>query len=79
MLRRNDHLYEYAVVIGYNTNPVVKGNGSAIFLHVWRGPEAPTAGCVALDRSDLVALLAWLDASRHPRVVMGMSPPPPRP
>jgi L,D-peptidoglycan transpeptidase YkuD (ErfK/YbiS/YcfS/YnhG family) len=26
----------------------VPGRGSAIFVHRWRGPVQPTAGCVAL-------------------------------
>lgn len=73
VLRREDDLYELAVVIGYNTDPVVKGQGSAIFLHVWRGRGAPTAGCVALAKSDVAALLAWLDPAKDPRIVMGAS------
>jgi L,D-peptidoglycan transpeptidase YkuD (ErfK/YbiS/YcfS/YnhG family) len=32
--------------------------GSAIFLHVARPDYAPTEGCVAVAREDLLALLA---------------------
>jgi len=70
-LRRKDGLYEFGAVIEYNTKPVVPGNGSAIFLHVWRGADKPTAGCVAVSRDDLLALLKWLDPSAAPRVLMG--------
>jgi L,D-peptidoglycan transpeptidase YkuD (ErfK/YbiS/YcfS/YnhG family) len=62
--------YKYAAVIEYNTNPVVPGNGSAIFLHVWSGPDNPTAGCVALSEPDTRALLKWLDLRRHPVIVL---------
>jgi len=71
-LRRDDDLYKYGIVIGYNTDPVVKGHGSAIFLHVWRGRHSPTAGCVAVSEDDLLRILAWLDPAAHPMIVMGM-------
>lgn len=59
-LWREDHLYDIVVVIGHNDDPVVPGAGSAIFLHVAAPGLAPTEGCVALEKSDLVALLAAL-------------------
>jgi L,D-peptidoglycan transpeptidase YkuD (ErfK/YbiS/YcfS/YnhG family) len=71
LLRRDDAAYKYAAVIEYNTEPVVPGRGSAIFLHVWSGSDAPTAGCTALAEADVVALLKWLDRRRHPVVVLG--------
>jgi L,D-peptidoglycan transpeptidase YkuD (ErfK/YbiS/YcfS/YnhG family) len=37
---------------------VVPGRGSAIFLHLARPDYAPTAGCVALTRADLLEVLA---------------------
>ncbi len=70
-LKRVDDLYKYAVVIEYNTNPVVPGQGSAIFLHVWRGSDKPTAGCVAVAEEDMVKLLEWLDRFENPVVVSG--------
>jgi L,D-peptidoglycan transpeptidase YkuD (ErfK/YbiS/YcfS/YnhG family) len=47
-LWRADGLYDLVVPLGWNDGPTVRGRGSAIFLHVWRGREAPTAGCVAV-------------------------------
>jgi L,D-peptidoglycan transpeptidase YkuD (ErfK/YbiS/YcfS/YnhG family) len=57
---RGDGLYDLLVVIGYNTNPVVGGRGSAIFLHVARPDLAPTEGCIAIARDALAALLGLL-------------------
>ena len=57
---RDDGLYDFVVVVGQNDDPVVPHAGSAIFLHV-AGPDyRPTAGCVALARADLSALLQKL-------------------
>ena len=53
-------LYDLVVVIGYNTDPVVPGRGSAIFLHVAREDFGPTAGCIAIERGALARLLALL-------------------
>lgn len=59
-LRREDHLYDLVLVLGYNDRPRVKGKGSAIFVHLARPGYAPTAGCIALSRHDLLMLLAQL-------------------
>jgi L,D-peptidoglycan transpeptidase YkuD (ErfK/YbiS/YcfS/YnhG family) len=59
-LWREDGLYDLIVVIGYNDDPVVPGAGSAIFMHVAAPGLAPTEGCVALDKPELMRLLASL-------------------
>ena len=74
-LRRDDDLYKYGIVIGYNTDPVIKGHGSAIFFHVWRGRGSSTAGCVAVAEDDLLKILAWLEPSAGPMIIMGMDHP----
>jgi L,D-peptidoglycan transpeptidase YkuD (ErfK/YbiS/YcfS/YnhG family) len=58
-MMREDHLYDYVVVIGYNDAPIVPGKGSAIFLHLARPGFTATAGCVGLRPADM------LEALRH--------------
>ena len=70
-MRRDDHLYRLGVVVGYNTDPVVAGLGSAIFLHIWKGPGQPTAGCVAMAESDMERIVAWLDPDKMPQIILG--------
>lgn len=70
-LRRRDHLYKYGLVIGYNRNPVVKGLGSAIFVHLWKKPGEATSGCVALSEKDMLRILDWLDPGKEPLIVLG--------
>ena len=70
-MRRADGLYDLGAVIEYNTDPVVPGAGSAIFIHIWRdNGQKPTAGCVALDRKHLQHLLKWLKARMNPEVIL---------
>ncbi len=60
-LWRADGLYDLAVVLGYNDDPVVPGKGSAIFLHVVDPAGGPTEGCIALVLSDLLTLVGAVD------------------
>jgi L,D-peptidoglycan transpeptidase YkuD (ErfK/YbiS/YcfS/YnhG family) len=67
-LWREDRLYDLVVPLGYNDDPVRPGLGSAIFLHIAKDDYAPTEGCIALKRADLLAILA--EASAQSRVVI---------
>lgn len=59
-LWRGDGLYDVIVPLGYNDAPPVAGRGSAIFLHCTDAAHPVTAGCVAVHREALLALLPWL-------------------
>ena len=59
-LWRDDHLYDLMIEIDHNTRPRIAGRGSAVFIHVARPEFAPTAGCVALEKSLLRRLLGSL-------------------
>jgi L,D-peptidoglycan transpeptidase YkuD (ErfK/YbiS/YcfS/YnhG family) len=59
-LMREDGLYDLIVEIGHNDRPRIARRGSAVFIHVAREGLEPTAGCVALRRSDLLRLLERL-------------------
>jgi L,D-peptidoglycan transpeptidase YkuD (ErfK/YbiS/YcfS/YnhG family) len=56
-LWRDDHLYDVIGVLGWNDDPVERGRGSAIFLHLAWPDYRPTEGCVALERRDLRRVL----------------------
>lgn len=59
-LWRDDRLYDLVVVLDHNQRPRVQGAGSAIFMHVARPGLQPTEGCIALERTHLLRLLARL-------------------
>ena len=57
-LWRDDGLYDVLVVLGWNDAPVVRGRGSAIFLHVAPPDDGPTHGCIGLALPALLQVLA---------------------
>ena len=61
-MRRADPQYDIVMITDWNWPKARPGAGSAIFLHQWRRPGAPTAGCVAVARSDI----HWLAARAAP-------------
>jgi L,D-peptidoglycan transpeptidase YkuD (ErfK/YbiS/YcfS/YnhG family) len=52
-LRRADPLYDLVILTGWNWPHAEPGRGSAIFVHQWRRPGSPTAGCIGLPRDAL--------------------------
>jgi len=72
IMKRDDNLYKYGIIIEYNTYPVIKGNGSAIFMHIWKGENIPTAGCVAMSEENILKILDWLDPAASPIIITGI-------
>ena len=61
----------YALGLKVAHNPAnVPGQGSCIFMHLWRRPGETTAGCTAMSDSTMLTLLSWLDPQRHPVLVL---------
>jgi L,D-peptidoglycan transpeptidase YkuD (ErfK/YbiS/YcfS/YnhG family) len=67
-LWRDDQLYNIIVVVAYNQKPIVKGKGSAIFLHVASDDYRPTAGCIAFSQKDLLEILKVLGPRTHLKI-----------
>lgn len=59
-LWRQDGVYDLIIVPGINDDPVIKGEGSALFIHVARRGYQPTEGCIALKQRDLLRMLPLL-------------------
>jgi L,D-peptidoglycan transpeptidase YkuD (ErfK/YbiS/YcfS/YnhG family) len=55
----------------YNTNPVKKYYGSAIFLHLSSQYRKPTKGCISIEEKNMLKLLKWLDTNKKPHIIMG--------
>ncbi len=52
-LHRKDNTYDIVLVLNYNLNPIKKGKGSAIFIHVAKKNYKSTAGCIAVSKRNL--------------------------
>jgi L,D-peptidoglycan transpeptidase YkuD (ErfK/YbiS/YcfS/YnhG family) len=65
-MRSGDFAYQWLIEIRHNSDPPLPGAGSAIFFHTRRGVNRPTTGCTTMARHDLVKLITWLRAGRHP-------------
>ncbi len=63
------HYYRYMAVIRYNTDPIVPGAGSAIFLHCQAG-DTDTSGCVSTKEATMFAVLRWLDPDSDPHILI---------
>ena len=56
-LWRKDNAYDIVIQISHNINPTIKNKGSAIFVHCSFEDFRSTAGCIALEKRDLIFLI----------------------
>ena len=68
-LYRKDNLYNIVVVINYNTHPVKKNKGSAIFMHLARKNYDRTMGCIGLKKKDLLEILASISQKTKIKII----------
>ena len=69
-MRHGDFAYHWLVEVRHNADPPKPGAGSAIFLHIRRGPTRPSAGCTTMKREDLETIIRWLRADQHPHYAL---------
>jgi len=67
-LYRNDNLYNLIAVLDYNTNPIIKNKGSAIFLHVAKNKYQKTKGCIALKKEHLIKIISKIKKNTKIRI-----------
>jgi D-alanyl-D-alanine dipeptidase len=72
-MKRKDWLYTWVVQVGHNPQRL-PGEGSCIFLHVWRSAKDGTVGCTAMPQDDIEKLLGELDPKDHPVLVQLTAP-----
>ena len=61
--------YELGVVVDHNSNNIVTGAGSCIFLHNWADPDETMSGCTGMSPEIMKKIVYWLDDSKNPVLV----------
>jgi len=61
--------YDLGMFVAHNTYPVRKGDGSCIFLHIWKDASTPTSGCTAMERANLERILSWANPKNNPYLI----------
>ena len=62
-LYRKDNTYDIILVLNYNINPIRKGKGSAIFIHIARKNYKNTLGCIAVSKRNLKKIIKKINKS----------------
>ena len=60
-LYRKDRIYDFFINIKYNHFPIIKGKGSAIFLHLSNKNYKATKGCISLQKKDFLKILPFIN------------------
>ena len=60
-LYRKDNIYDIILILNYNINPIIKGKGSAIFIHVAKKNYNNTLGCIAVSKKNLKKIINRID------------------
>ena len=60
-LYRKDNIYDIILVLNYNTNPIKKNKGSAIFIHVAKKKFEKTEGCLAISKKQLKEIVKFIN------------------
>lgn len=73
-MRRDIHVdgdirYKKGIIVQHNQQNI-SGQGSCIFMHVWKSTGVATSGCTAMEEGTITSLLAWLDAKKQPLYVV---------
>ncbi|NCO00376.1 MAG: L,D-transpeptidase family protein [Epsilonproteobacteria bacterium] len=69
VMRREDALYKWGIVVDYN-HEAQKAKGSCIFVHIMHPQQKPTAGCTAMREEDILKIITWLDEKKEPTLTL---------
>ena len=56
-----NNTYDIMLVINYNSKPIIKNKGSAIFLHIAEKNYRSTKGCLAISKKDMLFVVTKIN------------------
>ena len=62
------------LVINYNTKPILKNKGSAIFLHLASKKFKSTKGCIAIRKKDFLKILPMINKNKTVYLTKDLGP-----
>lgn len=65
-MHRYGKWYEQGIIIEQNSDTIINGAGSCIFIHNWVDPDETSMGCTEMDAPYLTELIKWLDNKKNP-------------
>jgi len=68
-LYRKDNIYDLLIDIKYNSRPTTKLKGSAIFLHLTSLKYKPTAGCVAISKTNFLKIIPHIKINTKIKII----------
>ena len=68
-LYRKDNIYDIILVLNYNTNPIKKNKGSAIFIHVAKKKFEKTEGCLAISKKQLKEIVKFINKKTKVKIL----------
>jgi L,D-peptidoglycan transpeptidase YkuD (ErfK/YbiS/YcfS/YnhG family) len=60
--------YASGIFVAHNSEQKELG-GSCIFLHIWKDNSTGTAGCTAMEKSNIERIFNWIDAKKKPVLI----------
>ena len=69
-LFKKENIYDIILVLNYNMNPIKKGKGSAIFIHVANKNFTKTEGCVAIKKPNLLKLIKEINTNTKVKIFL---------
>ena len=67
-LFKKENIYDIILVLNYNMNPIKKGKGSAIFIHIANNNFKKTEGCVAIKKPSLLKLIKEINPNTKVKI-----------
>jgi len=68
-MHRKDDCYKWGLFINHNAGKSIEGNGSCIFMHIWTNNHEGTEGCTAMEETNMLRILHWINAKLNPTLV----------